>query len=118
MKRLLPYYERELATLHDLSREFAEQYPALAGRLGMSEHGDGIDANTQLWEIRASVDPDRNVRCDFLTNNCGTTAARFGGGAIVYFQLYVTTSERGKLADFTMGLVVPLATDPAVSSVP
>lgn len=80
--------------------------------------GYGIDANTQFWEIRASVDPDRNVRCDFLTNNCGTTTARFGGGAIIYFQLYETISERGKLADFTIGLVVPLATDPAMSSGP
>lgn len=33
LDRLLPYYERELGYLRDLSKEFAEQYPKVAGRL-------------------------------------------------------------------------------------
>lgn len=35
MKQLLAYYERELGTLRELNSEFAEQYPSLAGQLGM-----------------------------------------------------------------------------------
>ena len=33
--RLLDYYNRELAYLRELGSEFAEQYPKVAGRLGM-----------------------------------------------------------------------------------
>lgn len=35
LKVLLPYYERELSHLRRLSREFAEQYPKIAGRLAI-----------------------------------------------------------------------------------
>lgn len=41
MEELLPYYERELAFLRRYSRDFAERYPKIAGRLAMS--GDGCD---------------------------------------------------------------------------
>src|ERR1700754_557307 len=33
---LLPYYERELTYLRKYAREFAEDYPKVAGRLSMS----------------------------------------------------------------------------------
>ncbi|WP_227459726.1 type VI secretion system baseplate subunit TssF [Cupriavidus pauculus] len=36
MEELLPYYERELAYLRRYSRDFAERYPKIAGRLAMS----------------------------------------------------------------------------------
>jgi type VI secretion system protein ImpG len=39
MQDLLPFYERELAFLRRYSREFAERYPKIAGRLLLS--GDG-----------------------------------------------------------------------------
>ncbi len=39
MQDLLPFYERELAFLRSYGREFAEQYPKIAGRLLLS--GDG-----------------------------------------------------------------------------
>ncbi len=39
MEDLLPYYERELGFLRKYSREFAENYPKIAGRLLLS--GDG-----------------------------------------------------------------------------
>ncbi len=41
MEELLPYYERELAYLRRYSRDFAERYPKIAGRLAMS--ADGCD---------------------------------------------------------------------------
>lgn len=41
MEELLPYYERELAYLRRYSRDFAERYPKIAGRLAMS--GEGSD---------------------------------------------------------------------------
>ncbi|WP_162873516.1 type VI secretion system baseplate subunit TssF, partial [Klebsiella pneumoniae] len=37
--KLLDYYNRELAYLREMGAEFAEQYPKVAGRLGMR----GID---------------------------------------------------------------------------
>lgn len=36
MEELLPYYERELGFLRRYSREFAEKYPRIAGRLSMA----------------------------------------------------------------------------------
>ena len=39
MQDLLPYYERELAYLRRYGREFAEQYPRIAGRLQLSDEG-------------------------------------------------------------------------------
>lgn len=42
MKKLRPYYERELGALHDLSAEFAATFPAQAGLLGMHD-GAGDD---------------------------------------------------------------------------
>lgn len=36
MEDLLPYYERELGFLRSTSREFADRYPKIAGRLGLS----------------------------------------------------------------------------------
>ncbi|PHV13178.1 type VI secretion system baseplate subunit TssF [Chitinimonas sp. BJB300] len=41
MEELLPYYERELAVLKRHAREFAEQYPKIAGRLLMS--GEAVE---------------------------------------------------------------------------
>jgi type VI secretion system protein ImpG len=41
MKRLRTYYERELASLYGFSREYAEQFPAQAERLGIAAGGDG-----------------------------------------------------------------------------
>lgn len=41
MEELLPYYERELGYLRRYSRDFAERYPKIAGRLAMS--ADGCD---------------------------------------------------------------------------
>lgn len=35
--RLLPYYERELRYLRELGAEFAQHFPKIAGRLGVSE---------------------------------------------------------------------------------
>ncbi|HEX7381469.1 MAG TPA: type VI secretion system baseplate subunit TssF [Nevskiaceae bacterium] len=35
MERLLPYYERELAFLRGYARDFARQYPKIAGRLSL-----------------------------------------------------------------------------------
>ncbi|MCC3263040.1 type VI secretion system baseplate subunit TssF, partial [Paenibacillus polymyxa] len=36
MEELLPYYERELGFLRTSSRDFAERYPKIAARLGLS----------------------------------------------------------------------------------
>jgi type VI secretion system protein ImpG len=36
--RFLEYYERELRYLRELGAEFAQQFPKIAGRLGLSEH--------------------------------------------------------------------------------
>ena len=36
MEELLPYYERELGFLRSSSRDFAERYPKIAARLGLS----------------------------------------------------------------------------------
>lgn len=36
MEDLLPYYERELGFLRSSSRDFAQRYPKIAGRLGLS----------------------------------------------------------------------------------
>jgi type VI secretion system protein ImpG len=33
LQELLPYYERELTFLRQLAKEFASQYPKIAGRL-------------------------------------------------------------------------------------
>ena len=35
LEQLLPYYERELASLRELSGEFAQRYPKIAGRLSL-----------------------------------------------------------------------------------
>jgi type VI secretion system protein ImpG len=64
MKRLLPYYERELAALHDLSREFAEQYPALAGHLGMSNGGIDDPSIGQLVQAIALLNARTAMRLD------------------------------------------------------
>lgn len=63
----------------------------------------GIDGNTRFWEIRASVDPERNVRCDLFTNNCGNTTARFNDKAKIYLELYQTIHENGRLETFAIG---------------
>lgn len=45
MDDLLPYYERELAYLRRYSREFAQRYPKIAGRLGITgEHAEDPNA--------------------------------------------------------------------------
>jgi hypothetical protein len=64
--------------------------------------GYGIDANTRFWEIRASVSPERNVRCDLFTNSCGNTTARFNDHAKIYLELYQTIHENGRLASFAI----------------
>jgi hypothetical protein len=77
--------------------------------------GYAIDKNTRFWEIRASVDPYRNVRCDLLTNNCGNTTARFNTNAKIYLELYQVTHENGKLASFSIGRIAmpnPAEVDP------
>lgn len=64
MKRLLPYYERELATLNDLNREFSEQSPALAGHLGMA-NGHCDDPSTgHLVQAIAMLNARTAMRLD------------------------------------------------------
>ncbi|MDP3673215.1 MAG: type VI secretion system baseplate subunit TssF [Telluria sp.] len=48
MKTLLPYVERELAILREYMREFARQYPRLAGKLGMRS-GVCEDVHIERW---------------------------------------------------------------------
>ena len=43
LESLLPYYERELGHLRQLSGEFARRYPKIAGRLQME--GDQCEGN-------------------------------------------------------------------------
>jgi len=74
--------------------------------------GYGIDANTQFWEIRASIDPNRNLQCDLLTNNCGSTRVRFGRDAIILLQLYETIHENGHPEFFTISWVAPRSNRP------
>lgn len=65
--------------------------------------GYGIDANTRFRDIRANVAPDRNVRCDLFTNNCGNTTAHFNDYATIYLTLYLTTHETGRLETLSIG---------------
>jgi len=44
--RLLDYYNRELSYMREMGAEFAQQYPKVAGRLGMN----GIDVSDPYVE--------------------------------------------------------------------
>jgi len=59
--------------------------------------GFGIDANTEFWEIRASVDPERNLRCGL--RDCSHPHGAFSEGANIYLRLD-STSENGRLYEF------------------
>lgn len=62
--------------------------------------GYGIDSKTRFWEIRASVNAHRNLRCD-LFGNCGSPHGRFSDDASLYLTL-TNTSENGRLEEFTI----------------
>jgi len=95
MKRLLPYYERELAALHDLSREFAEQYPALAGHLGMTNGSMDDPSIGQLVEAIALLNARTAMRLDdghaefteaMLQVNAPHSLQPFPSSAIAHFD--------------------------------
>jgi type VI secretion system protein ImpG len=54
MHKLLPYYERELATLRRDSAEFASRYPAIAGKLRLAGDGardPGVEQMVQAFAL-------------------------------------------------------------------
>lgn len=67
MQDLLPYYERELAYLRRYGREFAEQYPKIAGRLQLSAEGSQDPHVERLIEAFAllSARVSKRIEDDF-----------------------------------------------------
>jgi hypothetical protein len=61
--------------------------------------GHGIDAKTKFWEIRASADPKRNLRCN--PRDCSHPHGRFSDSANLYLRLNSAT-EYGNLYEFTI----------------
>lgn len=95
MKRLLPYYERELATLRDLSREFAKEYPALAGHMGMTNGSIDDPSISQLVQAVALLNARTAMRLDdghaefteaMLQVNAPHSLQPFPSSAIVHFD--------------------------------
>lgn len=61
--------------------------------------GYGIDAQTKFWEIRASVDPKRNLRCN--PRDCSHPHGRFSDTANLYLRLN-SASEYGNLYELSI----------------
>ena len=61
--------------------------------------GYGIDAKTEFWEIRASVDPERELRCG--VRDCSHPHGGFSDKASLYLRLN-RANEYGNLYEFTI----------------
>lgn len=61
--------------------------------------GYGIDAQTKFWEIRASADPKRNLRCN--SRDCSHPHGGFSNKANLYLRLNSTT-EYGNVYELTI----------------
>jgi len=61
--------------------------------------GYGIDAQTKFWEIRASADPKRNLRCN--PRDCSHPHGAFSNNANLYLRLNSAT-EYGNIYEFTI----------------
>lgn len=61
--------------------------------------GYGIDAQTKFWEIRASADPKRNLRCN--SRDCSHPHGRFSDKANLYLRLNSAT-EYGNVYELTI----------------
>lgn len=114
MKRLLPYYERELATLHDLSREFAEQYPALAGHLGMPNGSCDDPSIGHLVQAIAMLNARTAMRLDdghaeftesLLQVNAPHCLQPFPSSAIARFDM-ASGKQRGGAAHVGRGAIL------------
>ena len=62
--------------------------------------GYGIDAQTKFWEIRASADPKRNLRCN--PRDCSHPHGRFADTGNIYLRLN-STSEYGNVYELSIG---------------
>lgn len=61
--------------------------------------GYGIDAQSKFWEIRASADPKRNLRCN--SRDCSHPHGGFSNTANLYLRLNSAT-EYGNVYEFTI----------------
>lgn len=114
MKKLRPYYERELGAMQGLNAEFAAEFPAQAGQLGMAAgknddpHIERFAQATALSNARTAqliADNDVKVTEALLSINYPHLVRPFPSTAIVWVDMRAgleTMTAAGNIARGTM----------------
>ena len=110
MKKLRPYYERELGTMRGLNAEFAAAFPALAGRLGMQD-GNTDDPHIERFAQATALSNARTAKL-IDDNDAKVTEALLSVNFPHYLQPFPSTGIVG------VDLQARVATMTAVSTIP